>query len=96
MANDPLIFNTDGMRTIANSITTSANKALGDHEVAWQRMQGHIQSYPSNLSNLLFEVLHPHNQRMIQTYHWQLSFASALNDAASLVDEAEAEMSQWF
>jgi hypothetical protein len=96
MANDPLVFNTDGMRTVASTITTNANKALGDHAVAWQRMQNHIQSYPGNLSNLLLDILHPHNERMCQSYHWQLSFASALSGSADTIDEAEAEIAQLF
>lgn len=96
MADNPLVFNTSAMRTTANSITNSANKALGDHSAAWQRMQNHIQSYPANLSGLLSDVLDPHNQRMLQSYHWQLSFASALSGAADTIDEAEAELTQWF
>ncbi len=96
MANDLLMFNTDGMRSVANTITKNANQALSDHALAWQRMQNHIQTYPANLSNLLLDVLHPHNERMCQSYHWQLSFATALHNSADTVDEAEAEIAQMF
>lgn len=96
MASDILRFDTGAMRTVADTITKNANQSLADHGAAWQRMQNHIQSYPANLSNLLMDVLHPHNQRMLKTYHWQLSFASALHSSADVVDEAEAEMTQWF
>ncbi len=96
MANSPIFFNTDGMRAIANQITNNANQALSDHAVAWNHMQGHIASYPSNLQGLLYEIVNSHQQRLSQTYHWQLSYASALTDSANLADEAEAEITSMF
>lgn len=96
MANDLLAFHTNGLRSAANQITTQADRALNDHMNAWQRMQSHIQSYPSNLQDVLFEVLNQHQQRLSHSYHWQISYASAIHRAVDLVEEADAEMAQWF
>lgn len=96
MANDPLTFNTDGMREIAKQITLNANQALMDHDTAWQRMQSHLQEYPSSLQDLLFSVIDPHQKQMVKNYHWQLGFANTLSASADLVDQVEAEIAQLF
>jgi len=96
MANDSLSFNTDGMRGIAQQITLKANQALIDHESSWRRMQGHLSDYPATLQDLLFTIANAHQQRMSQTYHWQLAFADALFSSADAVDQMETEIEQSF
>lgn len=96
MANDPLVFNTAGMRSIANQIRSQATQAQNDHENAWGRMQQHIASYPGSLQTLLFSVVDDHQKRMGKSYHWQIAFADALSSSADLVDQTEAEINQMF
>jgi hypothetical protein len=96
MANDPLSFNSAGMRTIAGQLASQANRSQSNHAASWKRMQGHLDNYPGSLRDTLFTVTNEHQKRMSQSYHWQLAFAEALTSSAEAVDQVEAEITQSF
>lgn len=96
MANDSLSINTAAVRAVASQITADTRQVQANHAAAWQRMQQHLQDYPAPLQELLFSVINSHQQRMSQTYHWQLAFADALTSAADAFEQTDAAIEQSF
>lgn len=98
MANNPLDFiaDTTALRSLVKDMKTHTYQFQGDLAASWHRMHGHIQSYPGNLSDHLYRIVQPHYERMCKSPDWQLSYANALNNTADAIDEADAEIAQWF
>jgi hypothetical protein len=94
--NSPIAFDITALRSTAQTITTTANDAAQNHQAAWQRLQNHVNEYPFNIGQPLLDLLHPHLHRMSQTFDWQQTFASRLDEIATLAEETDQEIARWF
>jgi len=97
MTRDPLIaFDPTALRSVAQTITSKANDAAQNHQAAWQSLQNHLNSYPLNVGQPLLDLVNPHLHRMSKTFDWQKTFASHLDEVATLAEEADQEIASWF
>ena len=86
----------DKMRSVAQNIRTSANNALTNHHMHWQRVQNCIDRLPGFMQSPLYYVLDPHDRRLRNSYQWQLDFADALEKAANDMDDVDQQVKQAF
>ena len=97
MTKNPLIaFDTKALRSTAQTITTKANDAAQNHQDAWHQLQNHLNDYPFNVGQPLLDLVNPHLHRMSKTFDWQKTFASHLDEVATLAEEADQEIARWF
>jgi hypothetical protein len=89
-------YPTDKMRLTAQNIRTSANNALADHSMYWQRVQNCLSPLPGFMQSALHYVLDPHDKRLRDSYQWQLDFATALEQAADRMEGLDQQIKQTF
>jgi uncharacterized protein YukE len=93
---DTIKYSPAEMREVASKIITDASSAIDDHESSWQRMDTHLQSYPWFLQELLRNIIEPHQQRLRNSYNWQIAFARALSAGADAMEQTDQAVAQEF
>ena len=92
-----LSYPVDYMRTTAAKILVRAQKAMDDHDKAWNEVVTYCETTPSDFGvHVIRAVLQPHATRLRQSYEWQLALAQSLFDALDSIEGTDDSISQSF
>lgn len=79
----------DLMRQVAGQIMVDAGQAMIDHQNQWNDVQTYLSSLPGMVQSHVQTLLNQHQQRLMDSYQWQLDFANALMEAAQYMDDLD-------
>jgi len=94
MANDQKIYPVDLLSQVAAQILTDANQALEQHQTIWKQVQTFLQD--NDVDGKMAAVLDPHQQRMVDSYNWQIQLAKSISSAVEQVKQADSNMAGEF
>lgn len=91
-ANDEMSYPIEHMYTTVDNIMSNASTSLTQHEIAWSNVQRYIDRFPYFMQGPVRAVLSAYEQRLRQSYEWQVEYAKALKDATDTAAGVEQDV----
>ncbi len=77
------------MRQVAGQIMEQVGRAMSEHQAHWHDAQTYISTLPGIVENDMWTLMNLHQQRLLDSYQWQLAFAQALVEAAQYMEDLD-------
>jgi hypothetical protein len=84
----------DLLSQAAARILVDANQALDQHQTLWNQVQAFLHEH--DIDGKMAAVLIPHEQRMRESYNWQIQLASSIFSAIELATAADDSVASSF
>lgn len=93
-SSETLNYPIDLLTQVAARILGDATAALEQHQTLWRQVQEFLRE--NDVDGKMEAVLRPHEQRMRDSYNWQMQLASSLFSAIDAITENEDTLAKSF